>query len=57
MCDYCEAMTINNVYCHEQGCPEAWRDEIKECLCCGSEFKPDEKGQLFCDESCAENYF
>lgn len=28
MCDSCEVLTINGVYCHELGCPEAWKDEI-----------------------------
>ncbi len=56
MCNSCEALTINGVYCHEHGCPDAYQTEVRECQWCGSEFKPDERWQLFCDEECAISY-
>ena len=56
-CDSCEIMDINGVRCHETGCPEAWKDETRECKWCGSEFVPEEREQIVCDESCAEAYF
>lgn len=41
-CDQCEAMMINNVFCHETGCPnqgKEWRDgewiRTYECVECG----------------------
>ena len=55
-CTSCEATMINGVYCHELGCPEAWRDYVRECGWCGSEFKPESKDQLFCEDSCAESF-
>lgn len=56
MCQSCEAVMINRVHCHEQGCPDAWQNSKLECKWCGCEFTPEERGQVFCDESCAEAY-
>lgn len=56
MCEQCEALTINEVHCHESGCPIAWKDYDEECKWCGRSFKPEEKGQTCCDESCTEAY-
>jgi len=55
-CDGCSPMMINGVLCHEQGCPEAWRDCVKECLWCRREFRPEGEGQEFCDDECAAAY-
>lgn len=37
-CDGCNLMIINGILCHEQGCPDAWRDkdidedmDLQEC--------------------------
>lgn len=45
MCEHCQAVMINGVYCHEHGCP------VKSCKCstCGEYFKP-EPGQRICDD-------
>jgi hypothetical protein len=51
-CNSCEALTINGVYCHETGCPDAWRDYQNECKFCGSLFTPEYRGQQYCDDSC-----
>jgi len=56
MCDSCEVLYINGIKCHEQGCPEAWKDYERECKWCGTKFKPEHSRQDFCDESCAEAY-
>ena len=56
MCKSCDAVMINGVYCHEHGCPDAWKDYIRECKWCGQEFIPDSRGQEFCSDSCAESY-
>jgi hypothetical protein len=56
MCNSCEALTINGVYCHEIGCPDAWQDETRECRWCGREFKLEEKHQTCCDDSCYAAY-
>lgn len=56
LCWGCDALYINGVKCHEQGCSEAWRDEVRECKWCGSQFKPGSREQRFCDDSCAESY-
>jgi len=55
-CDSCEVLVINNVICHEHGCPSAWKDEVRECKWCGQRFKPADCDQRFCDDSCAEAY-
>lgn len=55
-CHSCEIMVINGVRTHEHGCPDAWRDEVRECLECGSEFEPERREQVCCDESCALAY-
>jgi hypothetical protein len=55
-CQQCEVMYINGIRCHERGCPLAWADQAKLCKWCGQEFRPEERYQVFCDESCAESY-
>lgn len=52
MCNSCEVLYINGVKCHETGCPEAWKDQIFDCIWCGTEFTPEYKGQDYCSESC-----
>ena len=47
-CSSCAAVTINGVYCHEHGCPDAWQDETRECRQCGLDFKPESARQVFC---------
>jgi len=56
-CQSCEALTINNVYCHELGCPDAWRDYTRECRECGGAFKPENADQVFCDGNCAAAWY
>ena len=56
-CDSCEVLVINGVICHELGCPGAWKDETRTCKWCGTEFKPEDRRQRFCDEDCARSYF
>ena len=55
-CKSCEVLRINGIICHEQGCPDAWKDYLHECKWCGQAFKPEEKYQYFCDGECAEAY-
>jgi hypothetical protein len=55
-CQSCEVMMINGVLCHEIGCPDAWMDETRTCPWCGTVFRPEDRNQRFCDESCAEAY-
>ena len=55
-CDSCEVLVINNVICHETGCPNAWQDETRVCRWCGRRFKPAKQNQEFCDADCAEAY-
>lgn len=56
-CDACEVLTINGVRCHEHGCPDAWKDEIRNCKWCGQEFTPHARAQFVCDDDCAEAYY
>jgi hypothetical protein len=55
-CQDCEIVYINGVKCHERGCPSAWKDTIRECKWCGSDFEPEERNQTCCCEDCAEYY-
>ncbi len=56
MCKSCNVLYINHIKCHEISCPDAWMDYLVKCKWCGSEFKPEEAGQAFCDESCYYAY-
>ena len=57
MCDQCEVLTINGVRCHETGCPNAWKDERRECAWCGVEFTPEERHQSCCSPECMNAYY
>jgi len=57
MCDQCEALMINGVYCHEHGCPDAWKTQKRECDWCGTEFIPEDKDQIYCSPSCIACYY
>ena len=52
MCKSCQVIRINGVLCHELGCPDAWRDEVRECLWCGNEFTPESQEQTCCSDDC-----
>lgn len=50
MCDHCCGMTIQGVYCHEHGCPNADLDLCEDCS------EPVEmRGENRCEE-CHEKY-
>jgi len=51
-CPSCEVLRIQGMRCHETSCPNAWREERRECLWCGSEFVPEERWQAYCDYDC-----
>ncbi len=55
-CQSCQVLRINGVLCHETGCPDSWRTEVRECRECGSEFRPESRAQHCCDDSCAAAY-
>ena len=55
-CNQCDVLYINGVKCHEAGCPEAYKDEIRVCKWCGSEFEPENKKQDFCCDECYQSY-
>ncbi len=55
-CQSCDAVFINGILCHEHGCPDSWKNNKNECPWCGNKFVPEEKGQRFCDDGCAEAY-
>ena len=50
MCDSCEALMIQGVHCHEIGCPDAWKDQVRECKWCGDNFIPEERYQVYCKQ-------
>ena len=49
-CDGCSPNVIQGVFCHETGCPEAWRDQQNECFECGCLFYPGSRWQGTCDD-------
>jgi len=55
-CRSCDDAMINGVHCHETGCPDAWRDELRECRWCGQTFKPGNRTQFFCCQGCADSF-
>jgi len=63
MCESCHAIAINSVNCHEIGCPDSWLNPLTgepmpvECKWCGSDFVPEERGQVCCDRECTGAYY
>lgn len=55
-CNSCQLARINGVLCHERGCPDAWRTELRECAECGADFTPQERHQTCCDANCNATY-
>lgn len=56
-CDSCEVVMLSGpggrmVRCHEQGCPDAWKDREIACDWCGTMFKRESKGQTCCSHGC-----
>lgn len=55
-CDGCSPLTVNGVLCHEQACPDAWRDYAKSCSECGCEFMRSARYQVICQDCFADKY-
>lgn len=53
-CDGCSPVRINGVFCHEPGCPDAWRDYAVECFVCGCDFYPKSRYQNHCPDCRAD---
>jgi hypothetical protein len=53
-CDGCNPARINGVFCHETGCPYAWKDKTASCWECGFDFYPDEPSRYSLCQSCQE---
>jgi hypothetical protein len=49
-CNGCNPMMIQGVLCHEQGCPEEWRDIQAECFECGCGFWREDRWQRTCND-------
>lgn len=56
-CTQCEALMINGVYCHEYGCPEAWKDREIPCFECGCNYQPEVRYQTVCSDCAAMERF
>ena len=57
MCNSCQMLNINGIPCHELGCPEAWRSEIRSCRECGTDFRPESPLQYDCSPECTSSYW
>jgi hypothetical protein len=55
-CSSCAIVVINGLVCHEHGCPDAWKDEKRECKWCGQDFMPEYRLQRCCDDDCENSY-
>lgn len=55
-CQSCNVMHIQGVRVHERGCPDAHRDEIRDCEWCGSQFSPADGSAKFCSTSCHNSF-
>jgi predicted methyltransferase len=55
-CNSCEVLYINGIKCHETGCPDSWKDSIRKCAWCGTEFKPGYRAQTCCTDDCKDAY-
>lgn len=49
-CDGCSPARINGVFCHETGCPDAWRDHPVPCFECGCDFLREDRFQTVCQD-------
>lgn len=56
-CDRCQIAYINGVRCHETGCPDAWKDEVRECRECGTGFAPKYREQTCCSPECRRAFY
>lgn len=56
ICPGCQLLRINGVVTHEGGCPEAWKDEVRECKWCGFPFRPEDRHQRCCSPCCTAAY-
>lgn len=55
-CDGCCPLVINGTLCHEQGCPDSWRDTSVTCFECGHEFyRTENRFQKLCPD-CMEEH-
>ena len=52
MCQSCNAVSINGLYCHELGCSDSYKTEVRVCFFCGQEFTPEFKTQKECNQDC-----
>jgi len=55
-CDSCEMLAVNGIATHEQGCSDAWLDELRECRECGTMFRPQAPNERDCSHSCLVVY-
>lgn len=49
-CDDCQSVMINGIFCHETGCPSAWKDRKVSCFECGFDFQPENRGERVCPD-------
>lgn len=58
-CESCNASMINGIFCHETGCPDAWKNHKYSCKNCGCDFTPESKDDSFvvCGHVCFVNYY
>ena len=55
-CDGCCPCAVNGVLCHEDGCPDAWRDSTVDCFECGCQFHPTARRQTLCPDCLEVNH-
>lgn len=54
-CESCDPSRINSMLCHEQGCPDEWRDILRTCFECGFDFNPQERYARVCANCIDQN--
>lgn len=52
----CNITMIQQVLCHEPGCPEAYKDETRRCKWCEEAFTPEHRRQVCCSHLCEVAY-
>lgn len=55
-CLDCQAAMINGLFCHETGCPSAWKTTTRACRECGTTFVPKRFSQQCCSRSCGNAF-
>jgi hypothetical protein len=56
-CNSCSPSRVDGVICHEAGCPDAWKDNPKECSNCDRNYYAERRGLFGMCPRCSRFHF